>query len=242
MQEPWVHLIVQGKGGIGKSLTASWLAQYLQAKGRKLRGIDTDPINPTFAGYAGLPVVHVRFTDAAMNVDKRQFDAFMDILIEHDGDMVVDNGASSFLAVMHYMIENNVVAELESAGKKVMIHSPIIGGQGMKETLNALETILECLPANVVVWENEWLGPIQSDGKVFTEFDSYIEHKDRIKGVVKIAQRSADTFGYDINLMTTEKLTFEQVKTSDKFRYMAKQRMNTVQRDIGAQLDEVLGL
>ncbi len=44
-----IHLTLQGKGGVGKRLVASVLAQYLREKGKEVRCIDTDPVNRTFA-------------------------------------------------------------------------------------------------------------------------------------------------------------------------------------------------
>ena len=49
-----IQLTLQGKGGVGKSLVASVLAQYLWEKGKEVRCIDTDPVNRTFAQYRAL--------------------------------------------------------------------------------------------------------------------------------------------------------------------------------------------
>jgi P-type conjugative transfer protein TrbG len=49
-----IHLTLQGKGGVGKSLVASVLAQYLKEQGKDVRCIDTDPVNRTFAQYSAL--------------------------------------------------------------------------------------------------------------------------------------------------------------------------------------------
>src|SRR5579859_3467685 len=43
-----IHLTLQGKGGVGKSLVASILAQYFRHHGREIRCIDSDPVNQTF--------------------------------------------------------------------------------------------------------------------------------------------------------------------------------------------------
>jgi nitrogenase subunit NifH len=40
-----IHLSLQGKGGVGKSLTVSILAQYLISRGIVVRCIDRDPVN-----------------------------------------------------------------------------------------------------------------------------------------------------------------------------------------------------
>jgi len=47
-----IHMVLQGKGGVGKSFVAAPMAQFLQDKGRDPLCIDTDPVNATFAGYS----------------------------------------------------------------------------------------------------------------------------------------------------------------------------------------------
>ena len=51
-----VHLILQGKGGVGKSFIAALLAQYLQEKGVAVRCFDADPVNSTQAIEPGMTV------------------------------------------------------------------------------------------------------------------------------------------------------------------------------------------
>ena len=40
---PAIHFTLQGKGGVGKSLVASILAQYFRHRGAEIHCIDTDP-------------------------------------------------------------------------------------------------------------------------------------------------------------------------------------------------------
>ena len=44
-----INMVLQGKGGVGKSFVASTLAQYMKNKGEEPLCIDTDPVNTTFA-------------------------------------------------------------------------------------------------------------------------------------------------------------------------------------------------
>ena len=53
---PAVHLSLQGKGGVGKSLIASILAQFFRHKGEEIQCVDTDPVNQTFSQYSALHV------------------------------------------------------------------------------------------------------------------------------------------------------------------------------------------
>jgi CO dehydrogenase nickel-insertion accessory protein CooC1 len=50
-----VHLVLNGKGGVGKSVVATWLAEFLVSRGRSVRCIDGDPVNRSFSQYKALP-------------------------------------------------------------------------------------------------------------------------------------------------------------------------------------------
>src|SRR5260370_33967127 len=49
-----VHLVLNGKGGVGKSVVATWLAEFLVSRGRSVRWIDGDPGNRAFSQYKAL--------------------------------------------------------------------------------------------------------------------------------------------------------------------------------------------
>jgi len=60
---PVINLVLQGKGGVGKSLIASFLAQFYRAAARPVKCIDTDPVNQTFSQYAAIGAKHLRLMD-----------------------------------------------------------------------------------------------------------------------------------------------------------------------------------
>ena len=102
-QSPAIHLTLQGKGGVGKSLVAAVLAQYLRQDGRDVRCIDTDPVNRTFAQYAALAADRLNLRDEHNRIEQRAFDALMErFLTEEAATFVVDNGASTFLPLWQY--------------------------------------------------------------------------------------------------------------------------------------------
>jgi CO dehydrogenase nickel-insertion accessory protein CooC1 len=49
-----VHLVLNDKGGVGKSVVATWLAKFLVSRGRSVRCIDGDPVNRSFSQYKAL--------------------------------------------------------------------------------------------------------------------------------------------------------------------------------------------
>ena len=147
-----VHLSLQGKGGVGKSLVASILAQYLVRQGHAVRCIDSDPINKTLSQYKALrtePLPLLRYG----GIDQRAFDGLMEQLLTTEGVFVVDNGASTFIPLWNYILENNVHDLLRGAGKRLFVHTVITGGQALADTLNGFGQLANSTSErNIVVW------------------------------------------------------------------------------------------
>jgi uncharacterized protein YegP (UPF0339 family) len=232
-----IHLMLQGKGGVGKSLASSILAQFLISKGNDVFCADTDPVNDTFSRYTAFPVESVRIMDAMNNIDTRQFDGLIEKLIAYDGQAVVDNGASTFVPLTSYLVDSFILKTLEDMGKRVVLHTVITGGQALQDTLTGLNSLLKAQTSPIVVWENEYFGKVVKNGKTFLESELYKQNKDRILGVVKIDKRSADTYGRDMEMLASNMLTFEQAQTSDLFTLIPRIRLSHVQKALFEQLD-----
>jgi CO dehydrogenase maturation factor len=155
-----IHLTLQGKGGVGKSLIASILAQYLKEKGREVRCIDTDPVNRTFAQYGALAADRLNLRDEHNRIEQRAFDSLMErFLMEESTTFVVDNGASTFLPLWHYLLENSALDYLRQNGRRVYVHTVITGGQALLDTLNGFHELAQTTEErNIVVWVNEYFG------------------------------------------------------------------------------------
>ena len=71
--QPSVHVVLQGKGGVGKSFVSAILAQYFQTKSAPVYCLDTDPVNATFAQYRVLAAEHLKVLRRG-TVNEKQFD------------------------------------------------------------------------------------------------------------------------------------------------------------------------
>lgn len=237
MQE--VHMIAQGKGGVGKSFISTLIAQYLQSKTAQLHCYDTDPVNPTFSQYQALQPKIINILTEDNNINTRFFDDLLEDLFNLDGIAVVDNGAATFVPLMAYMAENDVAEMLAENDVRLVVHIPITGGQALSECLKGLNQTLNTVNAEIVVWLNEYNGKIEQDGKSFEQFGVYQKHQNRILGTVLLESFSADTYGHDIAQMTSLNLTFDEVKVSDHFRIMAKNRLKKYKEYVFEQLDNL---
>jgi hypothetical protein len=236
-----VHFILQGKGGIGKTLVSTILAQWIAGKDEKpLRCYDTDQENATFSRYKAMDVKHVTVMNDDRTIDPKRFDALMISMLEAEGNCVVDNGANTFSPLMAYLIENDAFALLEESGRSVYIHTIVGGGDTLFDTASGFVATAKSTAVPLVLWENEHFGLLQSStGKLFSDSHTYTDNAARVRGRVTLAARNPDTFGADIKKMNTARLTLKEVIENDKFNIMEKQRIKVVYRDIFEQLDKV---
>src|SRR5258708_12423150 len=56
-----IHLVLQGKGGVGKSFVALHLAQYFVDRGVPTAVFDSDPLTPTLSNYQALAARYINF-------------------------------------------------------------------------------------------------------------------------------------------------------------------------------------
>jgi len=234
-----IHISLQGKGGVGKSLISAILSQYLLSKGQDVQGVDADPVNQTLAEYRGLAVSRLNLLKDG-SVDQREFDLLMERFLTECGTFVVDTGASTFIPLWHYVLENQALDYLRERGKRVFIHSVITGGQSLNDTLSGFVQLAETThEKNLIVWLNEYFGPVLHDGAPFKEMAVYKKHANKVHGSVAIVRRTADTFGRDVEEMISQKMTFDEALNGSGFTIMAKQRLRVVQRDLFEQLDAI---
>lgn len=229
------HIILQGKGGCGKSFISTLLAQVLAANGKNVMGIDTDPVNQTLAAFSAIPSRPLDIMQDNV-INSRVFDSMIRWIVEHEGDVVIDNGASSFVPVTGYFAESGALDLLQMRGTRPIIHVPIVGGQAENDTLVGLATILETTSVDVVVWKNNHLSGNVNE----ITASSITKHADRIKATIELPQLNRQTFGEDIRKMTAKNMTFDQAIKSNDFDMMEQFRLQKVWADMYQRIDSAL--
>jgi hypothetical protein len=235
-----VHLVLQGKGGVGKSFVAAILAQYfVHHQGANAHCVDTDPVNQTFAQYRNLGVRRLELLVDG-GIDQRVFDALMERLLTEEGVFVIDNGASTFIPLWNYILENDVARVLCEANRRLFVHCVLTGGQGLTDTLSGFARLAETtLDQNIVLWVNEYFGRVERDGKPLEDLPVFRENSAKVWGSVAIPKRNRDTFGKDIEDLLRRKLTFKEALDGSEFPIMVRQRLRVVQRELFEQLDKL---
>lgn len=225
-----VNLIMQKKGGVGKSVTASLLYQALLEAGRTVLGVDTDPSNKSLAGYKELKVTRLHILNDEEDVDRTLFDALIDSICElpKDTHVVIDNGSSNFVALRSYLKINNVPALLVDMGHEVRIHAVIAGGSDLLHTCIGLKELATDFPdTDLVPWLNPYNGNIVSEGKTFEELKVYQEHSDQFLSLVHIPKRcQSSMFRKDLQNHFASQTTFNSAIRSSSVHVMTKQRLS----------------
>jgi hypothetical protein len=236
---PAIHLVLEGKGGIGKSVVSSWLAEFLVSRGQPVRCIDGDPVNRSLGQYKALPVEKLDLLNQNGVIVRVRYDGLVGRFLNEDAVFVVDSGATAFLPFWTYIVETDVISMLRAAGRRVYVHTPISGGEMLNDTLLGFKTVAEtAAEKSLVVWINEYFGPVQRDGKTFDQMQVYRDHQEKVLASVGLPQLSPDIFGENVRRMREGKLTFEEAIISPEFHLVAKQRLCMVRRGLFEQLEK----
>lgn len=237
-----VHFSLQGKGGVGKSLVASLVTQYLISQSQPVVALDIDPANPTLSGYKSLNVKRLEILDNNI-VDESKFDEMIDQIIEDDTNFVIDNGASSFVTFSSYIKENNIVNMIHENNKQVYVHMVIKAGQDLVPTVQGFNAMAQNLPeqAKIIVWLNNYSGKVlTSDGKSFEESKVFKKNQHRVHGIVTLRHEAGSAQSKDMKRMLESWLTFDEVSDSTGFTRMPRERLKNIRNEIFGQLEKVI--
>ncbi len=235
---PKIHMVLQGKGGVGKSFISSALAQYKTAKGHTPLCIDTDPVNATFHGYQALNVKKLDILDGD-EINSRNFDHLVELTVNSEEDVIIDNGASSFVPLSHYLISNDVPTLLKELGHELVVHTVITGGQALLDTVSGFAQLARQFPepSLFAVWLNPYWGPIEHEGRGFEQLKAYKENKERVSAILALPQLKEETYGRDISDMLQERLTFDEALAKESLTIMTRQRLKIFRTKLFEQMD-----
>ena len=177
-------------------------------------------------------------------INSRYFDNLIEMIAASEQDIIIDNGASSFVPLSHYLISNEVPALLQEMGHEMIVHTVITGSQSMFDTINGFSQLIGQFPieSKFVIWLNPYWGAVEHDGKPFEQMKVYTANKDRITAIVNLPKLKEDTHGRDFSEMLENRQTFDQALASDQLTIMTRQRLKIIKTQIYQQLDSAVVL
>lgn len=207
------HFTLYGKGGTGKSLAASLIAQYMR--------------------YRNHPVIFAK----AISYPKQEgnFDYLFNRVVEEDTNFVIDNDTSEFLLLRRYILECELIDLICQHGKQVVMHVVLTDDPA---THSHLELMLSQMPeqVRVVVWLNEFY----SEFSDFEKTDVYLRNKDRIHQLILLEKQNVSLVSEDMEKMLAARLTFNEVSVSPNFGILEKYRLHRVKEGVFRQLEEIV--
>jgi hypothetical protein len=251
---------VQGKGGVGKSLVASLLAQYIRdglaKKGRPadlLRCYDTDPVNQSFAAIPSLNAEQINITeDDGLQVDEMRFDTLLEKLFGQPdvGIAVIDNGASCFLSLCNYLKTGNVFDILQSGYKhRGYLHTVVIGGTAFQDTVRGLDSLCRNFPGvPVILWKNLFYGPLEGkkeqdgEGRIVRLEESHVWQsvKKTVEGVITIPHAPPQTTGKDLSALYSRNATFHDAVNDPSLPLMTRHRLYQYRNQVMVAINKAL--
>lgn len=233
--------MLQGKGGVGKSFIASLIAQYLTDQGRLEACFDTDPVNASLQSIPALGAQPVELlTEDAVNV--KGVDRLIEAIVKAEKEVVVDNGAASFLPLSRYLIENDIASVLRQHGVRMVVHTVVTGGANGFDTLKGLDALMEHFApgAEIVIWINEFFGPARFQGTDFEHTTIFTKNRGNIRGLVYLRQLDKNLFAPNLAELLNRSMTFAEAAASDEFMLMEKSRLHRIKTGIWDQLGSVI--
>ncbi len=239
-----IHILMQQKGGVGKSFVSVMFNQYLQSMGKKVLGIDTDPLNDTFHQFQSLNVKLIKICNNNGEIESENFDQIIDLIMNNDdvSDVIIDNGSSDFIPLINYIKTTQIFEMLKDMGHEIIVHSIIAGGQALSETMLGLVALLQQFDNpdlySVVVWLNPFNGYIDMEG--FTGGSAYQMYKDSIKGIVLLPTFS-DMFNRDITECMSARTLFDEYINNKEKHIMKRQRITIAKRKFFEAISSGIG-
>ena len=227
------HMLLSGKGGVGKSVVARLLAEYLTDHGDAPMAFDADPVNASFAAVPAFKAKSINLLDGDHKINASRFDEILEDILDVERSVVIDSGASSYLPLLDYMEENDLVSRLREEGFDVFLHTIINGGASLDFTTQNFNDVAKSFgnEAKVVVWLNHVWEQIARDGKPFTEWRTYQANRDRLHCILEIPKMASDMSAADFSAMLKENQSFaEATNPKSSFRVMQRSRLMKVRR------------
>lgn len=242
-----VHFIMQGKGGVGKSVVARLLQEYMIAAERDYVGFDADPVNQTFAAHGSDRIKTVDLLDGNRIVPQR-FDEMIEEISEHEGKaIIIDTGASSFLPFMDYIDKTGNIELLQEEGFEVFIHTVVTGGTSAKDTVYGFLELSKRFgeSCNIIVWENSYFDPVRVDGKSFTEMEDVAKAfaDERVSALMEL-DKEYELVEEDLKRFLEQGESFAQAsdKGNKTFNLATRKRLRDLGNKYFQMLDPVIGV
>ena len=162
-----IHIMINRKGGVGKSTCCRLFAQYLRERcGANLTVIDTDENQSVYSCTKLSAIPKPIFTKdgvpvpAALDAAKA---VICDAVFEQDTDVLIDTAAGGASDAIVALIAGTLLPQAGILGFNVQLHSPVTG-DALRECASSLTSFAAQLPgAEFVLWLSPHAGTVTAE-------------------------------------------------------------------------------
>jgi cellulose biosynthesis protein BcsQ len=222
-----LDLILNGKGGVGKSFFAVNFVQFLKDKGIAHVAIDSDNENSTLKRFHP----DTRFLDLD---NRRELDGIF-VALEKASLVVMDCRAASTDLFIDYFAEIDLPAVLSAMGVTLTLIMPV---NHESDSVNQIQRLADQFgkQCGYVVVRNA----AHSDSfALFESSEVRAQLKDKLGGREIAMSRLQDWL---VEALNAENLTITAATKHPAFSLLDRQRLQTWQRKLYAEIESVAGL
>lgn len=245
MEKSSVNFVFQGPGGIGKTLVASWLAEFFATADIPYVAYDADPSRKVLAQIPtiGAKPINLVYRDASgqTKLNTVEMDETFSSVLEGTESVIIDCGGAGYERVSSYLLANGLIETLAEV-RRVFIHIIVVGGRDHIATVKECANIINGYPESVekVVWINPHFGPVEYEGTPFVESQFMKDNADNIAGIINMPELQHDYTADYFKTMVANKLTFGDIAKSSDWNAIAKLRMKNIWKPISSGISEVM--
>lgn len=232
-----IHIVVQAKGGVGKSFISRLLIQYLQ-ENMKVFCFDADPLNDGLVAFRGLNAHKLETKLINGNLDSRAYyDPMFETILLNESCFLVDSGASTHINFINYIKGSDILNLFKEENREIYFHVPLAGNVDFGDCLKELVKLSKTFSNNhFVIWENEFHGELE---KNYIQDENY-KALTNILGTVVLKNLQSSPLLHDIELMNRHKLLFSEIDDNPNFfGAIIRRRLNLYKKSIFKQLDSI---
>lgn len=241
-----IHIILQSKGGVGKSFAASSLAQFkMEANGPEtVRCFDVDPGNHSLCSFKALGATEASLIENGVIVEQKWDEWVEDVLALTDvQDVIVDVGASTFIPFNAFILGNNLPSFFAKLDHRLTLHTVISGGPPLHDTLTGATALAHQYKdlvefVDLAIWTNPHLGPLAYLQTDLGKMDAFIKLQKLAYSIVEIpdTQPKGSLFRGAINDLLSQRLTFNEGINDPHRPILVRQRIHILKEQLFASL------
>ena len=178
-----VHFIGGEKGGVGKSMTARVLAQFLIDEGRPFVGFDADSSHSTFARF---------YDEFSAQITVEEYESLDQILQAAedypDSDIIIDLAAQTSKSLERWIDDSDAFAAFEELGKEVFYWHVMDDGADSIRLLDSLLDQQSFGSVQLVIVLNEGRG---GKFQIFEQSEAHRKAQGRYARFVRLPKMAA---------------------------------------------------